>query len=548
MAIKQTGRITRKYNIQGKDIEYKDYEVVVLYHNNSKEVISNNSWNVWLCVSYSVYENKITYTGRLEGLVEYMLNNPTTLFIFNNLTFYADYILEKLPCEYNMRKFNTTTYFLTLYTKDNQTDIIDFKQVCPNVSYESICKSLHVKYIDIDVCSIDRDRNYQASKEEIETACNKAKRLAYFLKPMIDNKLLQGYTLGQCSLKHFISTKSERALKNIFCLNKEQDSFIRNAYIGGWHYIPKDIIGKEYRNVIDYDVNSLYPYVMYNELMPIGEPCYFEKSLKNVPTYAKLYVGKFNLKCSLKKNHIPSLTRRITVPTTNTTIGTEPVFKTLGVETFYLTNIDFEEVLKHYDISYMEVEEGYYWVRTSDNLFKTYIDEFISIKEQARKEGDVAKTKVAKLFLNSLYGKLGQRGNTYHTNVAIAAFITAYARRKLLKVVSKAQEKGIFLYSHTDSIHVLSPLDIPIGDKLGEWKIEEEFSKATYFSKGSYKGINNKGKSVIKAVGLPKDCRTNITYDIFKPNETYSVIQSQYDTTAHRYLFKEGKFTLQKEE
>lgn len=545
MARELEGRITRRNNIRGKDITYDDYQVVVLYHNNHEYVVSRGTWNVWLCASFSIVKQEITYIGRLEGLVKYMLNNSTTLFIINNLTFYANYIIDKLDCLYEEAKYNGKYYNIVLKDKNKAIDLIDYKQLCASISYKSICKSIGIEYKDIDVFEKDRDNNYQASEEEIEIASIKAKVLGNFLKPMIDDNLLQGYTIGQCALKQFLNTISSKSKEQLFSLNSKQDEFLRHAYVGGWHYLPADRVNIEFTNVIDYDINSLYPYVMYNKSLPIGEPIYFKGN--NLNNYAKLYVGKFKIKASLKKGHVPSLSRRIFSPSALTTIDSEPVFKTLGPETFYLTNVDVEMLRENYDISSMELEEGYYWMGSSNSLFRAYIDKFLAIKEQARREGDEAKVKMAKLFLNSLYGKLGQRGNIYQTNVAIAEFITAYGRQELLKVVNKAQEQGIFLYSHTDSIHVLAPLDIPIGDKLGEWKIEEEFSKATYFSKGVYKGLTSNNESVIKSIGLPRDCRYNITYNNFSFNNNYDVMLSQFDTIANRYLFKKGIYTLREE-
>ena len=42
-------------------------------------------------------------------------------------------------------------------------------------------------------------------------------------------------------------------------------------------------------------------------------------------------------------------------------------------------------------------------------LFKDYIEYFYELKENAAKNGDAAQKVIAKLFLNSLYGKFGTK-------------------------------------------------------------------------------------------------------------------------------------------
>jgi len=46
-------------------------------------------------------------------------------------------------------------------------------------------------------------------------------------------------------------------------------------------------------------------------------------------------------------------------------------------------------------------------------IFKSYIDYFYPLKQQASKDGRLVDTLLAKLFQNSLYGKFGQRGRFY---------------------------------------------------------------------------------------------------------------------------------------
>ena len=163
---------------------------------------------------------------------------------------------------------------------------------------------------------------------------------------------------------------------------------------------------------------------------------------------------------------------------------------------------------------------------------------------EMKKNGKGAIRATAKLFLNSLYGKFGMnpikeekiidyQENTFSTIstdndgnkldyldkgvfIAMASFITSYAREVLLTSIEKVYDR--FLYCDTDSIHITG-YDIPnivIHDKnLGAWKLEGKFTKAKYIGAKRYaEYIDNKWD--IKCCGLSRDIIEKITMDIFE--------------------------------
>lgn len=139
------------------------------------------------------------------------------------------------------------------------------------------------------------------------------------------------------------------------------------------------------------------------------------------------------------------------------------------------------------------------WNNTGD-IFSTYIDKFYKMKEDAETENNKVKRSIAKLFLNSLYGKTLQRAIFSKTVIAnnvhdfnefcskhdltdfqvmnekllitgeskdremqitkpcqLGAFVTAYSRRIMLtyiKVVDPSLKKHCFTYTDTDSLHI----------------------------------------------------------------------------------------------
>jgi hypothetical protein len=77
-----------------------------------------------------------------------------------------------------------------------------------------------------------------------------------------------------------------------------------------------------------------------------------------------------------------------------------------------------------------------------------------------------------KLGLNSLYGKLAQRiGNGKYANPIWASLITAQTRSKLNDVVSRAKNGSVVMLA-TDAVYSLEPLDIEMGERLGEFGAE----------------------------------------------------------------------------
>jgi hypothetical protein len=66
--------------------------------------------------------------------------------------------------------------------------------------------------------------------------------------------------------------------KNIPQLTGKIEKDIRNGYTGG----SVDVFKPRGKNIKCYDVNSLYPFVMFNYSMPTGQPTYFEGDITKV--------------------------------------------------------------------------------------------------------------------------------------------------------------------------------------------------------------------------------------------------------------------------
>src|SRR5690606_4079054 len=102
---------------------------------------------------------------------------------------------------------------------------------------------------------------------------NDVKIIASALKILFD-KGLTSMTAGSNALHNFKTTIEAKRFNDYFPI-LDSDGFIRKSYKGGFTYVQKGIAGETIGKGIVLDVNSLYPYVMYSQPLPYGEPKYY---------------------------------------------------------------------------------------------------------------------------------------------------------------------------------------------------------------------------------------------------------------------------------
>lgn len=381
--------------------------------------------------------------------------------------------------------------------------------------------------------------------------------------------------------------ESAKNLNNLFesvfpQISLQLDSFIRRSYFGGIVYKNSELVDSLEGEIcgLVYDVNSLYPSVMRARLLPYGFPLSFNGDYnksdidkKEYPLYfQEIRVKKFHI----KHGFIPNIQIRNSQNFNGTVYAKSNKYIDFdGLEkyeecNFVFSNIQLEYFLKSYDVEGLDYIRGIAF-KGSYGIFDRYIDTFMEMK----KNGKGAVRATAKLFLNSLYGKFGMnpikeekiidyQENTFSTIstdndgnkldyldkgvfIAMASFITSYAREVLLTSIEKVYDR--FLYCDTDSIHITG-YDIPnivIHDKnLGAWKLEGKFTKAKYIGAKRYaEFIDNKWD--IKCCGLSRDIMEKITMDIFEcceftPKEIKKNIDKLY-TKDDIFYYKDKECT-----
>ena len=193
------------------------------------------------------------------------------------------------------------------------------------------------------------------------------------------------------------------------------------------------------------------------------------------------------------------------------------------------------------------------------NLFQKYIDYWINVKKESEKSGNKGMRQIAKLMLNSLYGKFATSGvnevkipymdqdQVVHQKTkcnideietfegvlkeddemelnytAMACFITAYARKVTIDAIMSVgglNKDSRFCYCDTDSIHITGeeiPQNIWVDSvELGAWKHESNWTYAKFLRAKTYiEEID--GELDVKCAGMPDNVKELITKDNFK--------------------------------
>ena len=188
------------------------------------------------------------------------------------------------------------------------------------------------------------------------------------------------------------------------------------------------------------------------DLLPFGKPTYFSGQYQEDKIYP-LYIQTLRCSFKIKKNKIPT----IQIKEKNFFFSSNEYIEDSKGEEFVLTltNIDLEMFFEHYDVFNLVYIDGFKF-RGINGLFNKYIDYWIEKKIEAGKQGNKGKRTIAKLQLNSLYGKfakstlikskypyMGDDGIIHFTisegekkdgiYLPVACFITAYARKKTVR-------------------------------------------------------------------------------------------------------------------
>jgi hypothetical protein len=535
--------------------EYKNVDNMILTALKSIMIRKYNGYNIYM---HNMAKFDIIflfkYLAQL-GLVNPIIHNDRIILINFNFGKDNEYQLKfkdsYLILLHNLRKLcksfdvkNSKSIFPHFFVNENNLDYIgripDFKffdKINQNEynDYKARFDNWNLKNEAIKYCELDCISLYQ---------------VIYKFNDMIFNLFNMNVhhypTLPSLAFAIFRSNfmnNKENLIPQLF--GKIADD-IRKGYTGGScdMFIPKSKSGIKIKC---YDVNSLYPYIMQSKLMPVGFPTFFKGNIRKIDPNA---FGFFFVKVIAPDN--------IKHPIIQTHIDTNDGKRTIspiGTWEDMIFSVEMDNAMKvgyHFEILW-----GYTFEK--DYVFTEYVDFLYSLRLNYPPSDPM--NFIAKILLNSLYGRFGMddnfkevnvihkdyytdfhnkfsndilkvteiddyflvefklnkddNGNTTHnTDVAIAASITAYARVHMSQF--KNNPKINLYYTDTDSIYTDSDIDESFIDSkvLGKLKLENICNKAIFLSPKVYCLETIDGKVVYKIKGLKHE--VELTMNDFK--------------------------------
>jgi hypothetical protein len=536
-----------------------------------------NDCRVWAYGIHGIEDLEyFTYGNNLDDFIDYFKYNDNVNAYFHNLAFDGTFIIIWL-FEHGYRwisdrKYSASKTFTTLISDKGLYYSIKvyFEKEGKKVNTVTFFDSLKILPFDLDTVAkgfslprkkdLDydgfREVGHRITKDELDYLRNDCFVIASALNTMFSQGLTK-MTQGSNALHDYKRRMTSKLFDRYFPV-PDYDTDVRRSYKGGFTYLKPEYSEKDFKEGSVYDVNSLYPSVMYYKPLPYGEGQFFTGQYEKDELYP-LFVQRFECQFEIKEKHIPTIQIKNNIsnfiPTQYLTSSDNEVV------VLTLTSVDLELFFEHYDVYNIEYISGWKF-KSTIGLFKDYIDYWIGVKIQATLEENFAMRTLAKLMLNALYGKFAlnphvaskrpylndgilkfidldpeERDPIY---IPVGTFITAWARYVTISSAQKVYDR--FIYADTDSLHLIGTeepecLDIdPV--KLGAWKHESDFKRARYLRQKSYLETeevtdkqfskldepdkklcymlnNQRVKDKVTCAGMPKGCYKHVNWDNF---------------------------------
>ncbi len=527
----------------------EDIEMAECYTADFETTTDKDDLRIWAWGVCNINDfEQFEYGNTMEGFIDWLKEHYNSNVYFHNLRFDGEFLISwllKHGFKYNddlvSRTFNciiagTGQFYkmdICFYKRGKFRKVVHIYDSLKKLpfSVKKIAESFELPILkgEIDY-KAKREVGHILTDDELKYLRNDVEIMARALNIQMAEGLTH-MTIGSDALHVYKNIIGEKTFKSYFpILDVEVDRDIRRAYRGGYTYTNKIFQAKDVDEGLVYDVNSMYPSVMYEEPLPCGIPIYFDGEYVYDSDYP-LYIQKIKADLKVKENHIPTIQCK-----TNLYFNSnEYIEDTFGMLTMYVTNVDLDIIKEQYDILDIEYINGYKF-RSCNGLFCDYIDKYMEMK----KNNTGAKRQLAKLLLNNLYGKFASNPKTqvkkpyisesgeveYETITAkdkepvytpVGVFITSYARARIQRTAQSVYFR--FCYCDTDSIHIIGK-DIPnidIDDKeLGKWALESTFVRARFLRAKTYIEEYPDGTLNVKCAGLPDNLKELVNFDNFK--------------------------------
>lgn len=522
----------------------------------------------------------------LEDFLDEVSQLGNTTVYFHNLKFDGRFILDhllKIGYQFNAERSALPGTFKTLISDAGQ--FYSLTVAWDNGTTTQFRDSL--KKLPMSVAEVARAFDMEVGKGDLDY--EKPRPIGYRMTPEEKDYLqrdvlivaralgqqfkvgLTKLTVGADALAEFKQLTGKDHYDHLFpVFSLDMDAEIRRAYRGGFTYADPRFSGRLLGCGKVFDVNSLYPYVMYDRAIPYGEPEWVDGYPEPTPS-RPLTIFSITFTAKIKPGYIPCIQIKGSsrfMPTEYLSTITEPT-------SLMVTNVDYALMRDHYDLRVLEFGGGWRF-HASNGIFDTYIDKWMRIKANSTS----GMRSLAKLQLNSLYGKfatnpdvtgkipsLNEQGvvelhmgppetrNPVYTPAGV--FITSYARD--LTIREAQAHYDVFAYADTDSLHLLTdeiPDTLEVDAKrLGAWKHELDFESAWYIRAKAYLEYGrdpSKDGDPLRfhnaIAGVPTYMSAALTFDDLVPGTTIRVDRHGRHlepTTAeqHRAVIMHGKLT-----
>ena len=383
---------------------------------------------------------------------------------------------------------------------------------------------------------------------------------------------------------------------------------IKKSYRGGWTQANRKYINNivKTNNAVSIDINSSYPAVVKSKMLPFGSPVRFSEydvdfirqkgydmeiltiafdgfannnsddligHIKvgghNVYDYNEFFAtDRYSIKGSeyihtnivggIKKGDTikdycligcdnPNEKRRFTL-----NIWSFELENLLQYMSFYIEDKKWDRDVEDW-VSLDKLKKGFEIVdvlafKGAVGMFADAVEYYTAEKIAGKETNNACKTEMAKLMLNSFYGKMGSNPvridrslkmnengqikyngavHSYKTSkryyMAFASAVTAWARVNLRTTLYKVGYNNV-LYFDTDSLYTTITKDELVercGDilddfELGKWKVEKHYNSFKTIGAKKYILTDTDENIICKCAGLPDDVRSQITYEQFE--------------------------------
>ena len=435
-----------------------------------------------------------------------------------DIRFILPLLLERFDCKF--RTVGGGLVKVSVYYKNSNNKLFEIRD-----SYNILPASLRKLAVEFGVSEkmdVDRKNIQKLSRFELEEY---VKSDCVILLDVL-HKARQEF-----GIEDFRLTIASQAFKDWKDLNDEKlyrvsardYDFIKSSYYGG----RTEVFKRKGKNLKYFDIVSMYPHVMKKYLYPSGKTM---RTYSFVPNRLGIY------KCNV------SAPKNLDIPFLPFRREDGKLIFPLGNFSGTYTSV---EIIKARELGYdIEVIDGLVW-ESCESPFSEYVDKWFKIKDEAKRNGNGALKYIAKLHLNTLYGKFGQRrefrkvvhGLTKDmlsreckplfedielysvtekdtkpfTYCQIASFVTSYARIELYKGVEAVHARGGSVY-YMDTDSLVTDVNIPQGTSLGEWELEDEIDEGIFLLPKIY-AYKHSERLVMKAKGFRVDDFKYSTYE-----------------------------------